>query len=167
MQLILSGSRYRLEPLDDVASSAQIGKDYLRESIPSLWGFTFSTGSWNQGYVEKDGHIFLLISLDKSGMAQEHQYQDVFLSADTFQWVSQNQMKRDSKRGRLMRDHIANGYDVHLFVRKDRKTPAGTAAPFTYCGDLEFIEWEGDNPITVRWSLQTPLTQAMYERFAS
>jgi superfamily II DNA or RNA helicase/diadenosine tetraphosphate (Ap4A) HIT family hydrolase len=163
----LRGDDYRLEPQTDAEPVANIGQDYKREDIPGIWNLPFSTGSWNQGYVGKDGHIFLLVSLDKAGMADEHQYGDVFLKQDSFQWVSQNQMKRDSKRGRLMRDHVAEGYEVHLFVRKDRKTPAGTAAPFTYCGDLEFVDWEGDNPITVRWSLKNPLTESMLERFSS
>ena len=29
----------------------------------------------------------------------------------------------------------------------------GGAAPFVYCGDVQFLEWHGDRPITVRWKL--------------
>jgi len=28
-------------------------------------------------------------------------------------------------------------------------------APHIYCGDLSFLEWEGDKPITVRWQLKS------------
>lgn len=158
---------YSLEPLIGTSSEARVGQDYMREDIPGIWNLPFSTGSWNQGYVRKDDHIFLLVSLDKTGLADEHQYRDVFLGHDRFQWVSQNQMKRASKRGYLIRDHVDEGCEVHLFVRKERKTPAGTAAPFTYCGDLEFIDWEGDNPITVQWRLKNPLTESTFRRFSS
>jgi hypothetical protein len=49
---------------------------------------------------------------------------------------------------------------VHLFVRRQSKI-TGRAAPFVYCGEVDFIEWEGERPITVRWQLREPLPQRL------
>ena len=102
-------------------------------------------------------HIFLLVTLEKAGMREEHRYQDRFLNAGRFEWQSQNRTTQGGKPGQALRHHRERGINVHLFVRRFPKTQRGKAAPFLYCGDLEFESWEGEKPITVRWRLKTPL----------
>ena len=101
-----------------------------------------------------------LVTLDKGGLNKDHRYEDHFLTADRFQWQSQNRTKQESKHGRLIRDHAASGDQVHLFVRK-RKVLDGKGAPFVYCGQVEFESWEGNNPISVNWRLRDPVPSAM------
>ena len=54
---------------------------------------------------------------------------------------------------------------IHLFVRKEGKTRAGTATPFTYCGRLECNCWEGEKPITVWWRLTQALSPSAWSQF--
>jgi hypothetical protein len=30
-----------------------------------------------------------------------------------------------------------------------------------FCGDVEFVEWEGEKPITVRWQLSEPVPERL------
>ncbi|MEZ5552365.1 MAG: DUF3427 domain-containing protein [Pseudomonadales bacterium] len=161
----LSDGTYRLilERRDE--SVAEVGREYMRAEIPALWELGFSRSRWNQGFVRVDGHLFLLVSLNKKAMSEKFKYEDKFLSTDTFQWVSQNRTKQGSPAGKAIQNHGSDGTKVHLFVRRETKTPRGTAAPFIYCGDLQFIDWEGNQPITVRWRLNNPLSQSMLRRF--
>lgn len=145
---------------------ADLWHEYLREDIPLLWNFRFNPGSWNQGFVQENGHIFLLVSLDKQGLREEHQYEDEFLSIDVFQWVSQNRTKQQSRAGKAIANHQSNGTAVHLFVRGKRKTPTGSGAPFIYCGEVIFLEWQGEEPIVVRWRLKHALPKSLQDRFA-
>ena len=124
--------------------------EYLRPAIPPMFGYEFSTGSWNQGYVSEARHLFLLVTLDKSGHSAEHAYQDRFLSPSVFEWQSPNGMARANDRAQRLRSPGAHGSSVHLFVRPAKKTTRGGGAPFTYCGEVTFIGWQGDNPITVQ-----------------
>jgi Domain of unknown function (DUF3427) len=110
--------------------------------------------------------MFLLVSLNKDGLASEHQYADRFLSRDEFQWVSQNRTRQDSVAGLKICGHAEQGIAVHLFVRDRRKTPKGTAAPFVYCGDVAFEAWQGNRPITVRWRMPSGLPEQLANRFA-
>src|SRR5207248_9794474 len=73
------------------------------------------------------------------------------------EWQSQNRTSQQSEIGQSLRHHRERGIGVHLFVRKEKRTPAGGAAPFIYCGELEFMEWKGVRPITIRWRLLSPL----------
>ena len=135
----------------------ELWKEYPRREVPPLFGLTFEPGSWNQGYVKKGNLVVLLVSLKKESLAEEHRYIDTFISAVRFRWQSQNQHRRDGAVGRLLKSHVEEGVHVHLFVRRDRKLAGSQGAPFTYCGEVKFVDWSGDAPITIDWQLDPPL----------
>jgi len=136
----------------------ELWRQYPRERIPVLFGLTFNGSVWNQGFVFKNDQIFLLVTLDKSAAAAEHQYQDKFLSPNLFQWQSQNKQHRAGKTEQKIEQHGKLGVLVHLFARRTSKTN-GRTSPFLYCGTCEFVDWEGDRPITVRWRLNQPVPE--------
>ena len=106
-------------------------------------------------------HLFLLVTLNKEDMEEEHRYKDRFIAPGRFQWQSQNATRQESKRGQSYRDHKEQGIQVHLFVRPTRKIGSRTA-PFYYCGLLDFVDWEGEKPITIQWDLTTPLPDRLH-----
>ncbi|PSJ39035.1 DUF3427 domain-containing protein [Allosphingosinicella deserti] len=139
-------------PNRPAANAAVLWREYMREEIPPLFGLPFNTGSWNQGFVLQGTNAFLLVTLDKSGLQDDHQYDDGFISADRFRWQSQNRTEQQSKHGQIIRQAVL-GYAIHLFVRPAKKR--GTkATPFVYCGEVDFERWEGEAPITVDWALR-------------
>ena len=142
----------------------QTGQSLMRAEIPPLFGLEFVATTWQQGYVPKGNRIFLLVTLEKQGMSAEHQYGDRFLTPEIFEWQSQNRHKQDSKAGQAMLHHAENGTAVHLFVRKRGKI-GSKAAPFIYCGEVEFVDWEGNQPITIRWKLRQVLNSSLTELF--
>jgi len=151
---------YRLEKLGQTADGPEPWKTYKRDEIPPLLGFEFTQGGWNQGFIRKPGHIFLLVTLEKSSMLEAHRYEDRFLSSTEFQWQSQNQTTQESKAGRAIRNHLEDGTRVHLFVRPT-KMLENQAAPFRYCGEVTFVRWEEERPITVWWTLVEPVPEGL------
>lgn len=151
------GDAYRLMPsrLTDTSDKLELWRQYPREMIPQLFGLTFSAALWTQGFIFKDNRVFLLVTLDKSTKAEQHRYQDHFQSPDRFQWQSQNRQHRTGVIEQKLSRHAELAIPVHLFVRKTPKLN-GRAAPFLYCGECEFLKWEGDRPITVQWKLKNP-----------
>jgi superfamily II DNA or RNA helicase/HKD family nuclease/diadenosine tetraphosphate (Ap4A) HIT family hydrolase len=150
---------YRLVPLGPRTSSSQGPEEwrqYSREAIPPLFSLEYNAPVWNQGFIFKDNRVVLLVTLDKSTQAKEHRYEDRFEAADRFQWQSQNKQHRGGTTEQKLSRHVELGIPVHLFVRKTSKID-GRAAPFLYCGECEFLSWEGDRPITVRWKLKSPV----------
>lgn len=145
---------YRMMPDGAEARNVEIGAEYRRSEIASLWNVPFEDAKWSQtGFIWTGDHMFLLVTLEKAGMRDEHQYSDRFLDAQHFQWQSQNRTTQGGKVGQALRGHRELGIMVHLFVRRFAKTQQSRAAPFVYCGDLEFEAWEGEKPITIRWRL--------------
>jgi hypothetical protein len=150
--------RWTLTPVGAQQNKPQLWHRYSREQIPALFGLRFSTAIWNTGFVVQKNHVFLLVTLDKRGKAKDFQYRDRFLSPDLFQWQSQNRTRLSDKHGQLIQTHRARGIPVHLFVRKTSKLQGRGSAPFVYCGDVDFVDWDGEQPVTVRWRLPEGLT---------
>ena len=138
-------------------------QEYMREAIPPLFGLKFTKGGWNQGFIRAEEQVFLLVTLEKSGMSSDHNYSDHFIDTTTFEWVSQNQHKQDSTAGKTMRDHSKLNVPIHLFIRQDKKR-GSRAAPFIYCGEVEFISWKGETPITIRWKLPSEVPATTWKR---
>jgi hypothetical protein len=131
----------------------QVWSRYLRETIAPAFGFTFSQAIWNAGFVVQDPEVFLLVTLAKEDMNTEHRYVDHFVSDREFAWQSQNRTTRASKHGQILSNHRAQGKRVHLFVRPTKKT-GSKPTPFFYCGEVDFVSWEGDAPISIKWRLR-------------
>ena len=163
VQIRRSETPFLLEPLP---GSAQVkggltpGGRYLREAIAPAFRLHFSQAIWNAGFVYQDPEIFLLVTLVKRDMAPNHAYADHFLSDHEFAWQSQNRTTRDSKHGQLLRNHAALGKRVHLLVRPTKKT-GSKPTPFVYCGEVDFVSWEGEAPITIIWRLREPVPEPL------
>ena len=154
VRLKRSPSSFEMEALRAPASQGlQVWGRYSREAIAPAFGLTFSQAIWNAGFVVQAPEIFLLVTLAKEDMNADHRYADHFLSDYEFAWQSQNRTKQDSKHGQLLRNHQALGHRVHLFVRPTKKT-GSKPTPFIYCGEVDFVSWEGDAPISIKWRLR-------------
>jgi len=152
-----------MEPLGTSTTSAgglKLWERYPREAIPAAYGIPFNPATWNVGFVVSPPHIFLLVTLTKDDMNPDHQYSDHFLSDQEFNWQSQNRTTQTSKHGQMLHDHRAMGIHIHLFVRPTKKT-GEKPTPFTYCGEVDFLFWEGNKPITVRWRLREKVPQPL------
>ncbi len=157
-----SESGYTISPLRaQDATYPELWRAYSREQIAPLFGERFSARQWQVGFVPIGKQVFLLNTLNKQGMAESHKYADRFLSPNLFEWQSQNRTTQAGIHGRLLRDHVASGVAVHLFIRKESKRADGRAAPFVYCGPVTFVDWEGEKPITIRWRLGAEVPKTM------
>jgi superfamily II DNA or RNA helicase/diadenosine tetraphosphate (Ap4A) HIT family hydrolase/HKD family nuclease len=151
---------YQLVPLRQATSALGLEewRQYPREAIPPLFGLTYNAPVWNQGFIFKNNRVVLLVTLDKSTQAKEHRYEDRFEDPTRFQWQSQNKQHRGGSSEQKLAKHVQLGIPVHLFVRKTSKLN-GRTAPFLYCGECEFLSWNGDRPITVHWKLRNPVPE--------
>jgi hypothetical protein len=127
-----------------------VGKPFMREEIPPLFGETFNVGSWNNGHIlpkDKKAQI-LLVTLNKQGKAEDHRYLDHWIDETTFHWQSQNATTPGSPRGHEIIQHEKLGIALHLFVR-ERKLDGGKAAPFIYQGRVRYRSHTGSAPMSV------------------
>jgi hypothetical protein len=105
VSLQLKGSEWHLSALGRRRGQLKLWQSDSHEEIPTLFDLEFSTAIWNVGFVKRPGHIFLLVTLDKSGHAEDFQYHDRFVDQTEFEWLSQNRTTQDSADGRAIRNH--------------------------------------------------------------
>jgi hypothetical protein len=154
VKLVRNETSFEIKPLrmGHTPGGLEIWGRYLREAIAPAFGGEFSQAIWNAGFVVQDPDIFLLVTLAKDGMNADHRYVDHFVSDHEFAWQSQNRTTQSSKHGQLLRNHNEQGKRVHLFVRPTKKT-GSKPTPFVYCGEVDFLSWQGEAPITIHWRL--------------
>lgn len=156
-----SGFEMEALPTPALRGGLQIWGRYSRDAIAPAFGLTFSQAIWNAGFVVQDPEVFLLVTLAKEDMNTEHRYMDHFVSDREFAWQSQNRTTRASKHGQILSNHRAQGKRVHLFVRPTKKT-GSKPTPFLYCGEVDFVSWEGDAPISIKWRLRESVPPSLH-----
>ena len=148
---MISFARLRgiIDPLD-----LFIGREFMREDIPGLFGEEFNPGNWTSGHIflpEKKTQI-LLVTLNKQGKQVSHQYHDYFESQVDFHWQSQSSTDPENTKGQRIIHHKENGSKVYLFVREN-KLRNKKAAPFKYYGEVDYVSHQGSKPMDVQWKL--------------
>lgn len=143
--------------------SPELWQDYMREEIAPLFGAVFSRGSWNSGMVTVGNNLILLMTLKKGNLAAGNEYEDSFIDPVTFRWHTQSQTTLQSKHGRIITGDLP-GHQIHLFARPS-KLRDKTAAPFTYCGPVSSLSWEGEKPITVTSKLSQDIPNHLRRAF--
>ena len=99
----------------------------------------------------------LLVSLEKGDTHEHLKYQDFPLSETLFQWQSKAPTRQDDDDGRRHLHGHAEGITSLLLVRETKKDARGITCPFRYLGPVVPNSFRGERPITIEWSLQTPL----------
>lgn len=118
------------------------------------------------GIVERPDRLVFFVTLDKAQHAEEYRYKDRFISRREFEWQSQNRTRQQSALGQQIRQHREKGTAIHLFVRRMAKV-RGQTQEFYYAGNLDFLEWEGEMPITVRWRLSHQMPERLWEELGA
>lgn len=59
-------------------------------------------------------------------------------------------------------NHAAEGSNVLLFVREQRRGELGTA-PFHFLGPVDYVSHQGERPVAFTWRLQDPMPAELFE----
>ena len=132
-----------------------VGRSFMREDIPGLFGETFNTGSWHAGHIvlrDKKIHI-LLVTLNKQGKGIDHRYLDHWIDEHSFHWQSQKATIPTISKGNEIINHGKLGISIHLFVR-GHKLEQGKAAPFVYEGQVRYRGHTGSAPMSVVFDVE-------------
>ncbi|HHX53079.1 MAG TPA: DEAD/DEAH box helicase [Erysipelothrix sp.] len=118
-----------------------------------------------QGVTRINKDYFLFVDLHKDADIQESiNYQDKILTQDTMQWESQNITSQKSATGKNMINHKTKGYNLHMFVRKQKELD-GQVLPYEYLGLVDVVSYKGNKPITFQFKLHNKLSYEQYQDF--
>lgn len=89
-------------------------------------------------------------------------YHDVAISPEIFHWESQSTTAVDSPVGQRYIHHQERGSEVLLFVRDEKRSDLGTAAPYLCLGTVDYLRHEGSRPIEFDWELRTSIPAQIF-----
>ena len=89
-------------------------------------------------------------------------YHDVAISPEVFHWESQSTTAVDSPVGQRYIHHRERGSEVLLFVRDEKRSDLGTAAPYLCLGTVDYLRHEGSRPIEFDWELRAPIPAQIF-----
>lgn len=130
---------------------------YDRPDIINHFGVQYDPALHNSGFVRIDENILLISKIDTSGALERHQYVNRFRDETTFSWQSQHKQSQDNEAGRVVLDHKANGFSLHLFVQPRAHEKA------YYCGRVAVESVVGNAPMNVTLRLEQPLSPGALE----
>lgn len=91
-------------------------------------------------------------------------YQDYPISQEEFHWESQSVTKESHSTGQRYINHAAQGSNVILMVRESKKI-ADRTSPYVCLGTAGYLSHESEMPMKIRWKLDTPMPETLFQRF--
>jgi len=121
---------------------------------------------WREGvrFIEHINSDVFLFTIDKSsgGFSPTTRYRDYAISARMIHWESQSTTSTSSRTGQRYINQRAAGTKVLLFGRYSKNEDA-----FWFLGTANYVDHEGERPISFTWELDFPLPAALLMSFAA
>jgi superfamily II DNA or RNA helicase len=148
--------------LGNKTNSLRIHGRYTREQVLVEFEKTKfnKKGTSREGVLsvrEKNIQVFF-VTLDKSDgkYNPSTMYDDYFINEEIFHWQSQNKTSDKTNVGKTYINQRHNGHNFLLFVRESNKDENGLTMGFVYCGDLIYLNHNGNKPMSINWKMQIP-----------
>lgn len=93
-------------------------------------------------------------------------YHDYAISPTMFHWQTQNSAKPTSGRGRGYIEQHKNGKTFLLFVREQAKDEHGKTMGFVNFGPVDFVKYEGSQPMNITWKLKHSMPAYLWQETA-
>ncbi|MCG9729589.1 DUF3427 domain-containing protein [Shewanella sp. Isolate13] len=106
----------------------------------------------------------LFVTLDKceKQFSATTMYHDYAISPSLFHWQTQNSAKPTSGRGLGYITQRENNKTFILFVREQAKDEYGKTMGFVNFGPVDFVKYEGSQPMSITWKLKQAMPAYMW-----
>jgi len=110
----------------------------------------------------------LFVTLDKceKQFSATTMYHDYAISPTLFHWQTQNSARPNSGRGLGYIKQKENNKTFILFVREQAKDENGRTMGFVNFGPVDFVKYEGSQPMNITWKLKHPMPAYLWHETA-
>ena len=169
MDIVAEVSRRLPKPIVSALSDCPLRShaSYRREEILKALKWKSAVRSHREGVAWcPDSNVdALLITLHKTeeAFSPNVMYHDYALSQSMFHWQSQNATASTSTTGKRYINHVSEGSEVVLFSRDSKETPDGITSAYVCLGNAEFVNFEGEKPMSITWRLKREMPMDVYQ----
>ncbi|PCI51745.1 MAG: restriction endonuclease subunit R [Gammaproteobacteria bacterium] len=154
------------------ASPLKMHVRYPKEHILVAFGdstFTKKSSSREGVLNIADANTELLfVTLDKceKQFSATTMYHDYAISPTLFHWQTQNSARPNSGRGLAYITQKETQKTFLLFVREQGKDENGRTIGFVNFGPVDFVKYEGSQPMNITWKLKHPMPAYLWHETA-
>ncbi|MFC1518499.1 DUF3427 domain-containing protein [Pseudomonadota bacterium] len=110
--------------------------------------------------------LFVTLNKCEKQFSATTMYHDYAISPTLFHWQTQNSSKPCSGRGLSYINQSKNGKTFILFVREQAKDQHGRTMGFVNFGPIDFVKYEGSQPMNITWKLKHPMPAYLWHQTA-
>ncbi|GIU33345.1 DUF3427 domain-containing protein [Shewanella schlegeliana] len=106
--------------------------------------------------------LFVTLNKCEKQFSATTMYHDYAISTTLFHWQTQNSAKPTTGRGKGYITQKENNKTFILFVREQAKDEYGKTMGFVNFGPVDFVKYEGSQPMNITWKLKQPMPAYMW-----
>ena len=110
--------------------------------------------------------LFVTLNKCETQFSATTMYHDYAISRSLFHWQTQNSAKPTSGRGLSYIEQKKNKKTFILFVREQAKDENGRTMGFVNFGPVDFVKYEGRQPMNITWKLKHPMPAYLWNETA-
>ena len=106
--------------------------------------------------------LLVTVQKDASEFSASTMYEDYAISPELFHWESQSRTTLSSPTGQRYVTQRDTGSNVLIFMRPQRTGTVAKAAPYLLLGMADYVQHQGEKPISITWKLRRPMPQDQF-----
>jgi superfamily II DNA or RNA helicase len=110
--------------------------------------------------------LFVTLNKCEKQFSATTMYHDYAVSPTLFHWQTQNSTRPDSGRGMAYIKQKERNKTFLLFVREQAKDENGRTMGFVNFGPVDFVKYEGSQPMNITWKLKHPMPAYLWHETA-
>jgi hypothetical protein len=110
--------------------------------------------------------MFVTLNKCEKQFSATTMYHDYAISPTLFHWQTQNSAKPATGRGLNYIKQKENNKTFLLFVREQAKDENGRTMGFVNFGPVDFVKYEGSQPMNITWKLKHPMPAYLWHETA-
>ncbi|MBL4900307.1 MAG: DUF3427 domain-containing protein [Colwellia sp.] len=110
--------------------------------------------------------LFVTLNKCEKQFSATTMYHDYAISPTLFHWQTQNSTRPNSGRGLAYINQKQNKKTFLLFVREQGKDENGRTMGFVNFGPVDFVKYEGSQPMNITWKLKHPMPAYLWHETA-
>ncbi|MDX2370402.1 MAG: DUF3427 domain-containing protein, partial [Colwellia sp.] len=110
--------------------------------------------------------LFVTLNKCEKQFSATTMYHDYAISPTLFHWQTQNSTRPNSGRGLAYINQKENHKTFLLFVREQGKDENGRTMGFVNFGPVDFVKYEGSQPMNITWKLKHPMPAYLWHETA-
>lgn len=110
--------------------------------------------------------LFVTLNKNEKQFSATTMYHDYAISPTLFHWQTQNSAKPTSGKGLSYIKQKDNKKIFLLFVREQAKDENGKTMGFVNFGPVDFVKYQGSQPMNITWKLKHPMPAYMWHNTA-